>query len=153
MEHSHHGTGMYTMTDCMHIFSRPIPIRYGGTGVSPGELSDLVLAGVSGIHGIMIRGITAVGILHIGMEASMPDIGEATGVVTGGLDGIRIMAIGHLEIGDILIYVRDVIRLLMVDLPVRRQDSEQVVRIHGHRPNGLHRTVETQLYVVPILAG
>lgn len=111
---------MYSMTECMPMSSRLLPIRYGGTGVSHGEHSDLVSVGVSDILGIIILG-TAVS-PPTGTVVTMPAIGvvtgEAIGAVIGVPDGIRITDIGLLETGDTPIYVRDAIRLHTVELPV-----------------------------------
>lgn len=72
-----HGTGIFMKTDCMHMFSRHLRTRCGGTGAGIGALQ--ARDGDSAGDGLL-RGIIAVGILLIGMAV--------TGVVTGDLPGI-----------------------------------------------------------------
>lgn len=109
------------MMECMLMSFLLLPIRFGGTGVSPGVHSDLVSDGVSDILGITILGIAVS--LRIGMVATMPVTGvvtgEAIGAVIGAPDGMaHIMDIGLPETGDIPIYVLDAIRPHTVELPV-----------------------------------
>ena len=84
-----HGTGIFMKTDCMHMFSRHLRTRCGGTGAGIGALQ--VRDGDSAGDGLL-RGIIAVGILLTGMVATGVAIGEVTmavtGVVTGDLPGI-----------------------------------------------------------------
>lgn len=80
-----HGTGIFMKTDCMHMFSRHLRTRCGGTGAGIGALQ--VRDGDSAGDGLL-RGIIAVGILLIGMVATGVAIGEVTMAVTGDLPGI-----------------------------------------------------------------
>ena len=84
-----HGSGIFMKTDCMHMFSRHLRTRCGGTGAGIGALQ--VRDGDSAGDGLL-RGIIAVGILLTGMVATGVAIGEVTmavtGVVTGDLPGI-----------------------------------------------------------------
>lgn len=84
-----HGTGIFMKTDCMHMFSRHLRTRCGGTGAGIGALQ--ARDGDSAGDGLL-RGIIAVGILLTGMVATGVAIGEVTmavtGVVTGDLPGI-----------------------------------------------------------------
>lgn len=80
-----HGTGIFMKTDCMHMFSRHLRTRCGGTGAGIGALQ--VRDGDSAGDGLL-RGIIAVGILLIGMVAIGVAIGEVTMAVTGDLPGI-----------------------------------------------------------------
>ena len=83
------GTGIFMKTDCMHMFSRHLRTRCGGTGAGIGALQ--VRDGDSAGDGLLL-GIIAVGILLTGMVATGVAIGEVTmavtGVVTGDLPGI-----------------------------------------------------------------
>lgn len=89
-----HGTGIFMKTDCMHMFSRHLRTRCGGTGAGIGALQ--ARDGDSAGDGLL-RGIIAVGILLTGMVATGVAIGEVTmavtGVVTGDLLGIIIIII------------------------------------------------------------
>lgn len=84
-----HGTGIFMKTDCMHMFSRHLRTRCGGTGAGIGALQ--ARDGDSAGDGLL-RGIIAVGILLTGMVVTGVAIGEVTmavtGVVTGDLPGI-----------------------------------------------------------------
>lgn len=72
-------------TDCMHMFSRHLRTRCGGTGAGIGALQ--ARDGDSAGDGLL-RGIIAVGILLTGMVATGVAIGEVTMAVTGDLPGI-----------------------------------------------------------------
>lgn len=80
-----HGTGIFMKTDCMHMFSRHLRTRCGGTGAGIGALQ--ARDGDSAGDGLL-RGIIAVGILLTGMVATGVAIGEVTMAVTGDLPGI-----------------------------------------------------------------
>lgn len=80
-----HGTGIFMKTDCMHMFSRHLRTRCGGTGAGIGALHTR--DGDSAGDGLL-RGIIAVGILLTGMVATGVAIGEVTMAVTGDLPGI-----------------------------------------------------------------
>lgn len=79
------GTGIFMKTDCMHMFSRHLRTRCGGTGAGIGALQ--ARDGDSAGDGLL-RGIIAVGILLTGMVATGVAIGEVTMAVTGDLPGI-----------------------------------------------------------------
>ena len=72
-------------TDCMHMFSRHLRTRCGGTGAGIGALQ--ARDGDSAGDGLL-RGIIAVCILLTGMVATGVAIGEVTMAVTGDLPGI-----------------------------------------------------------------
>lgn len=93
------GTGMYTTTACMPMYSLLIAIRCGGTGAGTGVLP--VRAGDSVTDGAL-RGTITAGILLIGTEDIMAVTGVATGEATGVPDGITttIIPIGE-ETGDV----------------------------------------------------
>ena len=82
--HTRHGIGMYTMTECMLMSFLPSATRSGGIGVGHGVFPARIGGSVGG--GLR-RGITAAGIILIGMEIT----GEAIGAVIGGRTGITII--------------------------------------------------------------
>lgn len=138
-----HGTGIFMKTDCMHMFSRHLRTRCGGTGAGIGALQ--VRDGDSAGDGLL-RGIIAVGILLTGMVATGVAIGEVTmavtGVVTGDLPGIitiiirtgqattvsDIQTTARQDIQDILL--PDVVRqdlVIPADLQLAHEEGLQVV--------------------------
>lgn len=90
MAHIRRGTGMSMRMACMHIFSRPLPIRYGGTGAGTGVLRVRAGAGDGLLHGItagILRGILHG--IHLGIRLTgMVVTGAVIGVATGARDGI-----------------------------------------------------------------
>lgn len=138
-----HGTGIFMKTDCMHMFSRHLRTRCGGTGAGIGALQ--ARDGDSAGDGLL-RGIIAVGILLTGMVATGVAIGEVTmavtGVVTGGMPGIitiiirtgqattvsDIQTTARQDIQDILL--PDVVRqdlVIPADLQLAHEEGLQVV--------------------------
>lgn len=138
-----HGTGIFMKTDCMHMFSRHLRTRCGGTGAGIGALQ--ARDGDSAGDGLL-RGIIAVGILLTGMVATGVAIGEVTmavtGVVTGNVPGIitiiirtgqattvsDIQTTARQDIQDILL--PDVVRqdlVIPADLQLAHEEGLQVV--------------------------
>lgn len=138
-----HGTGIFMKTDCMHMFSRHLRTRCGGTGAGIGALQ--ARDGDSAGDGLL-RGIIAVGILLTGMVATGVAIGEVTmavtGVVTGDMPGIitiiirtgqattvsDIQTTARQDIQDILL--PDVVRqdlVIPADLQLAHEEGLQVV--------------------------
>ena len=135
MGHIRHGTGMYTTTACMHIFSLHTATACGGTGAgrqaSMVRVGDLVSDGTH--HGILLGihlGITADGIL-LGTQV----IGAVTGVATGDRDGITII---HIMDGTADGIAQDIPITDRVDICLEQEvpqllQDHRIPDVHSHR--------------------
>lgn len=116
-----HGTGIFMKTDCMHMFSRHLRTRCGGTGAGIGALQ--ARDGDSAGDGLL-RGIIAVGILLTGMVATGVAIGEVTMAVTGVVTGV---VTGDL-LGIIIIIIRTGQATTVSDIQTTaRQDIQDIL--------------------------